>query len=97
MSYFVDPNVVRLLQDDKMGLIYLYPTDAAEEWIRRVKAQTARPILFPEWPRLGNYEEGQRIHNLHLSISSRESACVAPIGLAWEESLAFDPGLQLHK
>ena len=75
---------------------YYYSTAAAETWIRRVKAQNARPILFPEWPRRGNKEEGQRIHNLHLSISSRESACVAPIGLAWEESLARYPSLSLH-
>ena len=75
---------------------YRYSTAAAEEWIRRVKTQTARPILFPEWPRRGNYEEGQRIHDLHLSISSRESACVAPIGLAWEKSLASYPALALH-
>jgi len=75
---------------------YYYSTAAAEEWIRQVKAQNARPILFPEWPRKGNTEEGQRVHDLHLSISSRESACVAPIGLAWEESIARYPGLGLH-
>lgn len=76
--------------------LYFYPTVAAEQWIRRVKTQNGRPILFPEWPRRGNTEEGQRIHNLHLSISSRESACVAPIGLAWEESIARYPTLALH-
>ena len=75
---------------------FFYSTAAAEQWIRRVKAQKARAILFPEWPRRGNTEEGQRIHNLHLGISSRESACVAPIGLAWEESIARYPGLSLH-
>jgi hypothetical protein len=75
---------------------YYYSTAAAQQWIRLVKAQNARPILFPEWPRWGNQEEGQRIHDLHLSISSREPACVAPIGLAWEESLARKPSLRLH-
>jgi len=73
-----------------------YPTDAAEVWIKLVKEQNARPILFPEWPREGNTEEGIFIHNLHLGISSRESACVAPIGLAWEESIARYPGLDLY-
>lgn len=76
--------------------LYTYPTHAAELWIRLVKEQNARPILFPEWPRKGNTEEGVRVHNLHLSISSRESACVAPIGLAWEESIARNPGLNLY-
>lgn len=76
--------------------LYWYPTDAAEEWIRRVKTQNALPILFPEWPRKGNTEEGQRVHQLHLYISSQESACVAPIGLAWDESIAGYPTLNLH-
>lgn len=76
--------------------LYSYPTDAAEEWIRRAKAQNALPILFPEWPRRGNTEEGQRVHKLHLGISARESACVAPVGLAWEESIARYPTLDLH-
>lgn len=75
---------------------FFYPTDAAEEWIRRVKAINAHPILFPEWPRKGNTEEGPRIHDLHLGIASRESACVAPVGLAWEESIKWYPALDLH-
>ena len=33
MSYFTDSDEIRLLEDDKMGLIYLYPVDknAAKE------------------------------------------------------------------
>jgi hypothetical protein len=76
--------------------VYFYPTDAAEEWIRRVRAKGAEPILFPEWPRRGNHEEGFRVHQLHLSIAAKEPACVAPIGLAWEASIAAYPGLDLH-
>ena len=75
---------------------YFYPTDAAEEWIRRIKAQDGLPIMFPEWPRRDNTEEGQRIHDKHLGIAAREPACVAPVGLAWEESLARYPNLKLH-
>ena len=75
---------------------YFYPTDAAEEWIRRAKIQGAIPIMFPEWPRRGNTEEGQRIHELHLQIVARESACVAPVGLAWELALRQHPSLELH-
>lgn len=76
--------------------LYDYPTDAAEVWIRLVKERNAQPILFPEWPREGNMEEGIFVHSLHLGISSRESACVAPIGLAWEESMERYPGLDLY-
>lgn len=75
---------------------YFYPTDAAEEWIRRINAKNARAIMFPEWPRRGNKEEGQRIHQLHQSIAKAEPACVAPIGLAWEQALQDNPRLKLH-
>lgn len=75
---------------------YFYPTDAAEEWIRRINAKNAVAIMFPEWPRRGNKEEGQRIHQLHQSIAKAEPACVAPIGLAWEQALQHNPRLKLH-
>ncbi len=75
---------------------YYYPTDAAEEWIRRVKLRGSVPILFPEWARRGNDEEGQRVHALHMSIASRESACVAPVGIAWQIALDANRKLRLH-
>ncbi len=75
---------------------YSYPTDAAEEWIRRARKQNAIPILFPEWPRRGNLEEGRRIHTLHVEIAARESACVAPVGLAWDEARVRYPALRLY-
>ena len=58
--------------------------------------QGAMPIMFPEWPRRGNTEEGQRIHELHLQIVAREPACIAPVGLAWELALRQHPSLELH-
>ena len=75
---------------------YYYPTTAAEELIRRAKLQNATPIMFPEWPRRGNSEEGHRVHNLHLQIVAREPACVAPVGLAWQLVLEKHPSLKLH-
>ena len=75
---------------------YDYPTDAAEEWIRRVRKRGATPILFPEWARRGNAEEGPRIQKLHLSIASREPACVAPVDFAWHIVHRADPSLRLH-
>ncbi len=75
---------------------YYYPTTAAEELIRRAKLQDATPIMFPEWPRRGNTEEGQRVHELHLQIAAREPACVAPVGLAWQLILEQKPSLKLH-
>lgn len=73
-----------------------YPTDSAEEWIRRVNDKNARAIMFPEWPREGNKEEGPRIHQLHQRIAQAEPACVAPIGLAWEQALEQNPKLKLY-
>jgi len=75
---------------------YFYPTDAAEEWIRRVRQLDAEPILFPEWPRAGNAEEGPRVHALHMGIAQREPACVAPMGLAWQIVIDENPEIQLH-
>ena len=75
---------------------YTYPTDAAEEWIRRSRQVGAQPILFPEWARSGHAEEAARIQRLHLEIAAREPACVAPIGLAWDILLNTNPGIKLH-
>jgi len=75
---------------------YHYPTDAAEEWIRIVKAANAKPVLFPEHPQINNPAEGSRVHELHLGIASREAACVSPVGLAWNLALARYPTLSLH-
>ena len=75
---------------------YSYPTEAAEEWIRRSRRIGAEPILFHEWARRGQVEEGSRIHQLHIGIAAREPACVAPIGLAWEIMLLTQPDVRIH-
>jgi len=73
-----------------------FPTDAAEAWIRRVRAAGAVPVLFPEWGLYGNDGESLRVQRLHEAISANEPACIAPIGLAWEVALENRPGLRLH-
>jgi len=75
---------------------YYYPTGAAEEWIRRVRRVNAEPVLFPEWPRKGNAEEGPRVHALHMGIAQREPACVMPIGLAWQIVIDENPEVRLY-
>jgi hypothetical protein len=75
---------------------YSYSTEAAEEWIRRVKTKNALPIMFPEWPRRGNTEEGQRVYELHRSIALEEPACVAPVGPVWDEFILRYPAIGLH-
>jgi hypothetical protein len=72
-----------------------YSTAEAAELIRMSRAQSAVPILFPEWPRK-DVQETQHIYALHVSIAQAEMACVAPIGQAWDLALARDPTLTLH-
>jgi hypothetical protein len=74
---------------------FVYSTAEAEAFIRMGREQHAVPIMFPEWPRRG-VDETQRIYDLHVSIAQRETACVAPIGQAWDLSLARFPSLELH-
>lgn len=74
-----------------------YPTDAAEYWIRGSKELGATAILFPEHPRKDNTWEGQVLWDLHTGITTRENACVAPVGLVWDEVIFRDPSLMLHQ
>lgn len=75
---------------------YYYSTSAAEEWVRKVKAVNATPVMFPEWPRRNNYEEGRRVYLLHVSIAETEPACVAPVGPAWDLARINHPEINLH-
>jgi hypothetical protein len=75
---------------------YTYSTVAAQEWIKTVKSLNATPVMFPEWPRYRNKEEGQRIYDLHLLIASKEASCVAPVGPVWDASVARHPNIKLH-
>ncbi|MGS2720859.1 hypothetical protein [Paraglaciecola aestuariivivens] len=74
-----------------------YPTIAAQIWLQQIKAQQAMPILFPEHPQKGRYQEAQRVHNLHLRIAQQQLSCVAPVGLVWDRVIALWPTLSLHQ
>ena len=74
---------------------FSYPIEPAIDLARRARASGAVPVMFPEWPRRG-IAETQRIFDLHVSIAQREPACVAPVGQAWDLSLARHPDLVLH-
>ena len=74
-----------------------YPTTAAEYWIRGSKELGATPIMFPEHPRKNNTWEGQTLWDLHTGIAVRENACVAPVGLVWDEVIFRDESLTLHQ
>ncbi len=63
-----------------------YSTAEAEEWVRRVRAAGAVPIMFPEWPRRG-IDESDRIFELHVSIAEAEPVCVPPIPQAFDRAI----------
>jgi hypothetical protein len=72
-----------------------HPTTGAEALVREARAAGALPILFPEWARAG-IDETQRVYDIHVAIAAREPACVAPVGQAWDLSLARYPAVVLH-
>lgn len=74
---------------------FTYPTDAAEEWVRRARAASAMPVMFPEWPRQG-IDETARIYELHLSIARATPACVPPIPQSFDIARVRHPQLVLH-
>jgi hypothetical protein len=74
---------------------FSYSTEEAKELSRLARGQQAVPIMFPEWPRRG-IDETQRIYDLHVSIAQAATACVAPIGQAWDLALARHPDIVLH-
>ena len=61
------------------------------------KSQNAIPILFPEHPQQGNSQEGQKVHDLHVSIANIQSSCVAPVGLVWDRVIKLRPNITLHQ
>ncbi len=50
-------------------------------------------MMFPEWPRRGNTEEGQRVHELHLQIAALAQM---PQSIALDASYADTLGRQLE-
>jgi hypothetical protein len=73
-----------------------YSTSAAEYWAGLSKSLEATPIFFPEHPQKGDSTEGEYVYQIHKNISDNESACVAPIGPAWDLALDWNSKLTLH-
>jgi hypothetical protein len=73
-----------------------YSTTPAQIWVQLAKSQNTTPVLFPEHPQKNHESEGQRLHELHLSIAALQASCVAPVGLAWDRALLLQPTLTLH-
>ncbi len=73
-----------------------YSTREAEKWVYLIKKQDITPILFPEHPQRGSTWEAQYVHDIYLAIQQNQQACLAPVGLGWDEVIAQLPELTLH-
>ena len=103
-----DENIIGLINNQKWTHVILqgqkysqsqmtvYSTDATVLWIQRAKAVGATPILFPEHPLFGKPQDAEYVHNIHKGIAAKQSSCVAPIGLTWNNTLSISTDLQLH-
>lgn len=65
-----------------------YSTKEAEQWVNMSHKKPAKAILFPEWGQRGRQWEGEYVHDIYAGIASRTSACIAPVGLAWDNALS---------
>jgi hypothetical protein len=89
-------HVILQAQKYSMSGRYHYSTLEAEKWIRAVRDAGATPLLFPEWARRDEADEVDRIYRLHRDIADRATACVVPIGYAWQRTQQLQPDLVLH-
>jgi hypothetical protein len=87
--------VVLQAQEYSTSGLFYYPITGALELVRAARGQSATPIMFPEWPRLG-IAESQRIFALHVSIAQAAPACVPPIPQAFDLALSLYPNIRLH-
>jgi hypothetical protein len=65
----------------------LYSTKEAEKWVMMTHKKSAIAILFPEWGQRGRQWEGEYVHNIYAGIAKKTSACIAPVGLVWNNVL----------
>ncbi len=66
----------------------LYSTKEAERWVKMIHDKPAKAVMFPEWGQRGRLWEGEYVHNIYAGIAKKTSACIAPVGLAWDKALS---------
>lgn len=64
-----------------------YSTKEAEQWVNMTHKKSAKAVLFPEWGQRGRQWEAEYVHNIYAGIADKTSACIAPVGLAWDQVL----------
>jgi hypothetical protein len=73
----------------------IHPIGPAAELVKLSRAQSAVPVLFPEWARLG-VNESHLIYDVYVSIAKVQPACAAPIPQAWALAQSRQPNIVLH-
>jgi hypothetical protein len=89
---------VVVLQDHSLGA--LKAKDAMFEYGKKldaeVKAKGARTVLYMTWARANTPETQKDITAAYEELGKELGATVAPVGRAWQKSLAENPALALH-
>lgn len=93
-----------ILQDQSATPI-LNPDHTMEfggKWCARIRATHGTPVLFLTWGAKGasgvpDPQEQKALRDTYLKLARREKAAVAPVGIAWENSLKRHPGIPLYQ
>src|SRR5262245_36544367 len=86
-----------VLQDDIPETNVDYFRQYARLFVEEVRKHNGRPVLFMAWPyqRLG-WISMQQIADAHRTLAKELNVDVAPVGLAWQRSIAERPALDMY-
>jgi hypothetical protein len=88
---------VVVLQDDIPETNVDYFRQYARLFVEEVRKHNGRPVLFMAWAykRLG-WISMQQIADEHRALAKELNVDVAPVGLAWQQSIAERPALDMY-
>ena len=65
----------------------LYSTKEAKKLVGLAQEHGSKVVMFPEWGQRGRHWEAQYVHDIYAGIAKESGACVAPVGLVWDDFL----------
>jgi hypothetical protein len=88
---------VVVLQDDIPETNVDYFREYARMFVEEVRKNKARPVLFMAWAyqRLG-WISMREIAQAHTNLAKELNVDVAPVGLAWQQSITDRPALDMY-
>ena len=69
---------------------------AVREFVKRIRARHATPVLLMTWPRRDVPTDGPGLERAYLTIGRELGVTVAPVGSAWMEAERRWPWLDLY-